>query len=122
IVSRLAVFLTVVLAYALAFNPNNSVMGLVSYAWAGFGASFGPVILLSLFWKNLTLKGAYVGIVSGALMVLVWENILVLKNSGIYSILPAFLVSIILTIIVSKFDKPREEISKLFDEALETVV
>ena len=121
-VSRLAVFLTALLAYILALNPNNSVMGLVSYAWAGFGASFGPVILLSLFWKNLTLKGAYIGIVSGALMVLVWENISVLKNSGIYSILPAFLVSIILTIIVSKFEKPREEISKLFDEALETVV
>ena len=122
IISRLAVFLTVLLAYLLALNPNNSVMGLVSYAWAGFGASFGPVILLSLFWKRLTLKGAYVGIVSGAIMVLVWENILVLKNSGIYSILPAFIVSIVLTIVVSKFDKPKKAVLDLFDEALETVV
>ena len=122
IVSRLAVFLTVLLAYLLALNPNNSVMSLVSYAWAGFGASFGPVILLSLFWKRLTLKGAYMGIVSGASMVLLWENISLLKNSGIYSILPAFIISLVLTFIVSKFDKPKDEVLDLFDEALETVV
>ncbi len=122
IISRLAVFLTVTLAYILALNPNNSVMSLVSYAWAGFGASFGPVILLSLFWRNLTLKGAYAGIVAGAVIVLLWENILVLKNSGIYSILPAFILSLILTIIVSKFDKKNSEVLELFDEALETVV
>ena len=122
IASRGAVFLTVILAYILALNPNNSVMSLVAYAWAGFGASFGPVILVSLFWKKLTLKGAYVGIFSGAIMVLLWENVQVLKNSGIYSILPAFMVSLILILVVSKFDKPNKEVEKLFDEAVKNVV
>ena len=122
IVGRGAVFVTVALAYILAFNPNNSVMNLVSYAWAGFGASFGPVILISLFWKKLSLKGAYVGIFSGAIMVLLWENIPLLKNTEIYSILPAFLVSSILILIVSKLDKPNKEVEKLFNEAVENVV
>ena len=118
VISRFAVFLTVLLAYALALNPENSVMSLVSYAWAGFGASFGPVILLSLFWRNLTLKGAYAGIISGAIVVLLWENIALLKNTGIYSILPAFIISIILTTVVSKIDNPKDEVLKLFDGAL----
>ena len=122
ITGRIAVAITVILAYILALNPNNSVMGLVSYAWAGFGASFGPVILLSLFWRNLTIKGAYAGIFSGAIIVLLWENISVLKDTGIYSILPAFIVSILLTFAVSKFDTPKPEVQKIFDEALETIV
>ncbi len=122
IISRLAVFLTALLAYILALNPDNSVMSLVSYAWAGFGASFGPVILLSLFWKRLTLKGAYAGIISGAVMVLLWENILILKNTGVYSILPAFLISIFLAIFVSKLDKPNKEVENLFDQALKTTI
>ncbi len=122
IISRFAVFLTVLLAYTLALNPENSVMSLVAYAWAGFGASFGPVILLSLFWKYLTLKGAYTGIISGAVIVLLWENILILKNSGIYSILPAFFISLILAIIVSKMDKPKFEVLELFDGALKATI
>ncbi len=122
ITSRLAVFATVLLAYILALNPENSVMSLVAYAWAGFGASFGPVILLSLFWKRLTLKGAYAGIISGAAIVLTWENIALLKSTGIYSILPAFVVSIALAAIISKFDKPKNEVLELFDEALKTNV
>lgn len=122
ITGRITVAITVILAYILALNPNNSVMGLVSYAWAGFGASFGPVILLSLFWRNLTIKGAYAGIFSGAIIVLLWENISVLKDTGIYSILPAFIVSILLTFAVSKFDTPKPEVQKIFDEALETIV
>ena len=97
-------------------------MSLVAYAWAGFGASFGPVILLSLFWKRLTLKGAYAGIISGAVIVLTWENIALLKSTGIYSILPAFVISIALAAIISKFDKPKNEVLELFDEALKTNV
>lgn len=122
IVGRIAVLITVVLAYILALNPNNSVMGLVSYAWAGFGAAFGPVILLSLFWRNLTLKGVYVGIFTGAAIVLLWENISVLKNTGIYAILPAFFISLCITMVVSKMSKPKQEVLTLFDEALETII
>ncbi|MCQ2958095.1 MAG: sodium/proline symporter PutP [Candidatus Gastranaerophilales bacterium] len=118
IISRVAVLLTVIAAYFLALNPQNSVMKLVSYAWSGFGASFGPVILLSLFWKRMTLAGGISGIISGATVVLLWENIPVLQQTGIYSILPAFFVALIAIILVSLMTtEPQSEIEEMFDRA-----
>ena len=118
-VSRNAVLLVVILAYSVALNPQSSVMNLVSYAWAGFGAAFGPVILLSLFWRRLTLKGSIAGILSGSLMVLCWENIQILHSTGIYSILPSFIVAFLITIIVSLLDeKPNKDVEVLFDNVL----
>lgn len=116
-ISRGAVMVISVIACILALNPNDSIMGIVSNAWAGFGAAFGPAIILSLYWKRLTLKGTVSGIIAGAGTVLIWEYIL--HWSGhIYSILPGFALSIIVTIVVSLLDNPpSKEVCDMFDEA-----
>lgn len=118
-ISRIAVMLVSVIACILALNPNDSIMGIVSNAWAGFGAAFGPAILFSLYWKRLTLKGTAAGIIGGAATVLIWEYILPdAVTMGLYSIIPGVIVSVLLTVIVSLIDKePSEEVQKLFETA-----
>ncbi|MBQ2823651.1 MAG: sodium/proline symporter PutP [Oscillospiraceae bacterium] len=117
-ISRIAVIVISVIACILALNPNDSIMGIVSNAWAGFGAAFGPAIILSLYWKRLTLRGTVAGIIGGAATVLVWDNILGLSSTVVYSIVPGFIVSILLTVIVSLIDKePSKEVQDMFEEA-----
>ena len=118
-ISRIAVIAISVIACILALNPNDSIMGIVSNAWAGFGAAFGPAILFSLYWKRLTLKGTAAGIIGGAATVLLWEYILPdTVTMGLYSIIPGCIVSVLLTVIVSLIDKaPSDEICALFDTA-----
>ena len=120
-VSRGAVLAIAVLAYVIAFNPNNTVMGLVSYAWAGFGAAFGPAIVLSLFWKRMTLRGAIAGMVGGGALVLLWETLKLEAATGIYSLLPGFFLSLLLIVVVSRMDKaPSKEVTDLFEQAKAT--
>ena len=105
-----------VLAISLAMNPESKVLGLVSYAWAGFGAAFGPLILLSLFWKRMTLNGALVGMIVGALTVIIWKN--TMSAVGLYEIVPGFILSFISIIVVSLMDKaPSEEVTERFETA-----
>ena len=75
-VSRLTIIVVAVIAAFLASNPNSSIFGIVSYAWAGFGAAFGPLMLFSLFWKRTTLNGAIAGMVGGFMGVLAWKNLI----------------------------------------------
>lgn len=99
-VARISVVIISVVAMLLALNPDNSVLGLVSYAWAGLGAAFGPVILLSLHWPGITRQGALWGICSGAISVIIWKNL----EGGIfelYELVPGFLVSTLAIIMVS---------------------
>ncbi|WKD58602.1 sodium/proline symporter PutP [Corynebacterium caspium] len=99
--SRISVGILALLAAVLAWNPNDTILGLVAFAWAGFGASFGPVILISLFWRKLTGFGALAGMVMGAASVIVWANM----KGGIfdlYEILPGFIVNFLVTVVVSK--------------------
>jgi sodium/proline symporter len=92
-------------------------MALVDNAWGGFGASFGPVIILSLFWKRLTYRGAIAGVIAGAVVDVIW--LLFLSFTGIYEILPGFIVGLIAAIVVSLLDKkPSAEIEELFDRAV----
>ena len=114
-----AVMLVSVIACILALNPNDSIMGIVSNAWAGFGAAFGPAIVFSLYWKRLTLKGTAAGIIGGAATVLIWEYILPdAVTMGLYSIIPGVIVSVLLTVIVSLIDKePSQEVQQLFEAA-----
>ena len=94
LVSRIAVLIVALISIGIAWNPDNSVLGLVSYAWAGFGATFGPLLLLTLYWKRMTTCGAIAAIVSGALTVLFWKQF----KGGIfelYEIIPGFIVSLI---------------------------
>ena len=115
-VGRLMVLAIAVLAISLAMNPESKVLGLVSYAWAGFGAAFGPLILLSLFWKRMTLNGALVGMIVGALTVIIWKN--TMSAVGLYEIVPGFILSFISIIVVSLMDKaPSEEVTERFETA-----
>ncbi|MGI5958069.1 MAG: sodium/proline symporter PutP [Massiliimalia sp.] len=117
-VSRIAVLLIAVLAFGIAYDPNNSVMDLVSYAWAGLGSAFGPVIVLSLFWKRMTLKGAIAGLITGGAVVLIWETLALEAATGIYSIIPGFGLALIMIVLVSKWDKePSKEVYELFEKA-----
>ena len=118
-VSRLVVVVIAVVALLIALDPNSAnIMGLVSNAWAGFGSSFGPVILLSLFWKKMTYKGAVAGIVVGAVVDIAWM-ILLTGPTGIYELLPGFLAGLIAAVVVSILDKKNipAETEALFAEA-----
>ena len=116
LVGRLSVLAVSLVAIGLAFNPNSNILGLVSNAWAGFGAAFGPVILASLFWRGMTRIGAISGMVAGAVTVLVW--IYGLQLSGVmYEIVPGFIVCLVTLFVVSKTTaKPGPDVTDYFDE------
>ena len=105
-VSRISVIIIAIIAYILALNPENSVMGLVSYAWAGFGATFGPVILFSLYWKRMNFWGALGGLTIGGLTTIFWK----LSGSALYEIVPGFILSSIAIVIISLItSEPKEK-------------
>lgn len=113
-VSKFAVVIVSFIAYIMALDPTATVMGLVSYAWAGFGAAFGPVVLFSLFWKRMTINGALAGMISGGVCVVLWKQFL--SSTGLYELVPAFAVSCICIVIFSLLDKePNNEIIKAFE-------
>lgn len=119
VIARLSVIAISVVAVLLALNPNGSVFRIVSFAWAGFGAAFGPIMLFSLFFKRTTKWGALAGMLSGGVMVFIWK-FLISKLGGIfeiYELLPAFIISCLFILIVSMLtSKPEEEITDIFDE------
>ena len=91
-VGRMSVLLVALVAIWMARDPDSRVLGLVSYAWAGFGSAFGPVLLLALFWKRMTRNGAIAGMLTGAAMVIFWKEIMVNRmGSELYEIIPGFL-------------------------------
>lgn len=113
---RIAVFVVAIFAGILAWEQNETILGLVEFAWAGFGASFGPVILLSLYWRKLTPQGALAGMIVGAVVVIIWANVPLLKDA-MYEIVPGFILSLIVTVVVSLMTyKPNPEIDREFDE------
>lgn len=93
-VGRGTVIAVAVVAYAIALPGETAVLDIVAYAWAGFGAAFGPVILLSLYWPRMTGPGAMAGIVAGAATVLAWEEFPALADTGIYSMLPGWAMAL----------------------------
>jgi sodium/proline symporter len=94
------------------------VLDLVSYAWAGFGAAFGPVVLLSLFWKRMTRNGALSGIVVGGVTVLLWKHVPALSGTGLYELVPGFVLGLLAITIVSLIDKaPSRAIQDEYDKA-----
>ncbi len=115
-VGRFTVAAIALIAILLAFDPDSTVLGLVAYAWGGFGAAFGPVIILSLFWKRMTRNGALAGMILGAITVIVWKQM----SGGIfdmYEILPGFILCTLGIIVVSRMDrKPSAEIEGEFAE------
>lgn len=112
-VSRTAVFIISAMSITLAMNPDSFILEMVAYAWAGFAAAFGPIVLMSLFWRRTTRNGAVAGIVVGGLTVLIWKQ---LALFGLYEIVPGFIFSLIAIYVVSKMDKePSKEITDVFD-------
>ena len=121
-VSRVTVIVVAVMAFAIAWNPNNSIMGLVSDAWAGLGSAFGPIVLMSLFWRRTNFAGAVAGIVSGGLTVIIWDYIPFINGqtlgtaTGLYSLATGFVISILCIVIFSLCTKaPEKEILEEFD-------
>ncbi|KEI71487.1 sodium/proline symporter PutP [Endozoicomonas elysicola] len=121
LVGRLAVIAIALVALFLAFDPDSSVLGLVSYAWAGFGAAFGPALLFSMFWKRMNRFGALAGIVVGGVTVVVWKQL----SGGIYDlyeIVPGILFASVAIVIISLITKaPDEEITKEFELVKQTI-
>jgi sodium/proline symporter len=117
-VARIAMLLVTVFAVFIAASGNQSIFRVVSYAWAGLGAAFGPLVLFSLFWKRTTFHAAVAGMLSGGIMVIVWKN-LISKAGGvfaIYELLPAFIISCLVIWIVSLCTKQND---KTIDEEFE---
>ncbi len=107
-VGRLAVAIIAVIAAAIAFDNSSKIMDLVSYAWAGFGAAFGPAIVMSLYWRKMSTAGAISGILGGGITVVVWKNL----SGGLfdlYEILPGFLISLLLIVLFSYWVPGRVE-------------
>ena len=123
-VGRISTIIITVIALLIAWDPNSSIMGLVSNAWAGFGATFGPLVLTSLFWKRTNISGAIAGMISGGLTVILWDYIPLINGqtlgakTGVYSLLIGFFVSLIFIIVVSLLTKaPSKEILDDFEKA-----
>lgn len=113
-VGRLMVLLIAVIAIWLASDPESKVLSMVSHAWAGFGAAFGPVIILSLIWRNMTKEGALAGMIIGAVTVLLWIKY---EWFNLYSIIPGFIFCTIAILVFSRFGKPTANMLKRFDAA-----
>jgi sodium/proline symporter len=120
-VSRATIIVVAIIGAFLASDPNSSIFGIVSYAWAGFGAAFGPLMLFSLFWKRTNFAGAVAGMLSGFLGVVIWKNVIAPMGGmwGIYELLPAFVFSGLCILVVSLLTKaPSQAIQKEFELAI----
>ena len=119
LIARITVLVIALIGVFIARNPDSSVFQIVSFAWAGFGASFGPLVLLALFWKRSTFQGALCGMVSGGVMVFVWKFLIRPMGGalGIYELLPAFLLGLAVNVIVSLLTPaPSREVQDEFDK------
>lgn len=113
---RLGVLTVAVVAILLALNPGGTILDLVGFAWAGFGAAFGPLIILSLFWRKLTSTGAIAGMISGAVVVGIWGQTEALAST-MYEIVPGFIACAVVAIVVSLLAaRPDEDIEREFSE------
>lgn len=118
LIARGSLMIISVIGVIIAWNPDSSVFQIVSFAWAGFGAAFGPVVLLSLFWRRSNMQGALAGLIVGGVMVFIWKY--AVRPMGglfdIYELLPAFIIALIANVVVSLITPaPSKEITDTFD-------
>ncbi|HEC1569796.1 TPA: sodium/proline symporter PutP [Campylobacter upsaliensis] len=119
---RIGVLLVALIAFLISTDKNSSVLSIVAYAWAGFGASFGSVMLFSLFWSKMTRMGAIAGMVTGAVVVVAWKNYLAgALNFPIYEIVPGFVCASLIIIIVSLMTKVRPGTQKAYETMLKNL-
>ncbi|GAA0928321.1 sodium/proline symporter PutP [Pseudonocardia zijingensis] len=121
LLGRICVLVVALIAGVLAIDPSDTILNLVAFAWAGFGASFGPAILLCLFWRGLTNWGALAGMVAGAVVVFVWDAYgEAIAGVDLYEIVPGFLANLVVAVIVSRMTyEPNAEMDREFDEAVD---
>ena len=122
IVARITLTVILLLGIFLAMDQNSSIFDIVSYAWAGFGASFGPLMLCSLYWRRTTLPGAIAGMLTGAVTVVVWKNLIAPLGGwfAVYELLPGFLLALLVIVVVSKLTKePSKEVTDDFATYME---
>ena len=119
-VSKITLLLISLVAMILAVDDQSVIFQIVSFAWAGFGATFGPLMLFSLFWKNATKEGAIAGMLTGGIMVFVWKLLLKPMGGvfGIYELLPAFVLSSLAIVIVSNITKKDPKVQADYDKAI----
>jgi sodium/proline symporter len=119
-VARIAMLLVTVFGVVIALSGSDSIFRVVSYAWAGLGASFGPLVLFCLFWKRTTFPAALGGMLTGGAMVIIWKNVIAKLGGAfaVYELLPAFVISCLVILVVSLVTKkPDESIEKEFEAA-----
>ena len=120
-IARAAVVAIAVVAVFLARNPDSSVFRIVSFAWAGFGSAFGPVVLLALFWRRSNKQGALAGMITGGAMVFIWKFLIAPMGGlfAIYELLPAFLLALLVNIVVSlATGEPEKEVTDAYDRVM----
>ncbi|MDX8289355.1 sodium/proline symporter PutP [Metabacillus indicus] len=121
LIGRLSVLLVAIIGVLLSLTPSDTILSLVGYAWAGFGSAFGPAVLLSLYWKRMTKWGALAGMIVGAVTVLIWVNVPVLKET-VYEMIPGFFLSLIAVYVVSLLtSRPSKRVQNVFTEMEETL-
>ncbi|MBQ9827095.1 MAG: sodium/proline symporter, partial [Lachnospiraceae bacterium] len=119
IIARLTVICVAILGVVIASDPDSSIFGVVSFAWAGFGAAFGPIVILSLYWKRTNFAGALAGMITGGAMTIIWKFLIKPMGGiwGVYELLPAFLCGLIVAVVVSLLTKaPSQEMLDEFEE------
>ena len=119
VLSRAALVIVAAASILIAWDENSVIFTIVSFAWAGLGASFGPVMLCSLFWRRTSYAGALCGIIAGGASVFIWKFLVKPLGGvfGIYELLPAFFIGLIVIILVSLITKePSKEITDEFDK------
>lgn len=122
LIGRLAVLIVAIISLSIAFTPKKTILDLVGNAWAGFGSAFGPVILLSLYWKRMTKWGALAGMIVGGITVIIWLAIPGLSDF-LYEIIPGFLLSLIAVIVISKLTKdPNKPVQDQFEQMEEKLI
>ena len=117
-IAKLTVVIISIISIFIARDPDSSVFQIVSFAWAGFGASFGPVVLLSLFWKRSNKQGAIAGMITGGVMIFVWKYLIKPMGGafGIYELLPAFILALVVNIVVClATPAPSGDVTDTFD-------
>ena len=123
-IARAAVVGIAIVAVFLARNPDSSVFRIVSFAWAGFGSAFGPVVLLALFWRRSNKQGALAGMITGGAMVFVWKFGIAPMGGlfAIYELLPAFLLALLVNVVVSlATGEPEKEVTATYDRVMESL-
>ena len=122
IVARLTLVAVLFFGVFISLDQNSSIFNIVSYAWAGFGASFGPLMLLSLYWRRTTLPGAVAGMITGAVTVVVWNMFVKPLGGwfGVYELLPGFVIALAVIVVVSLLTKePEKEVTDEFDSYMD---